>query len=112
GRREPHPTRPGRGGARGASRLGWLRAIPATPRAIRRLGCRRDSPAHRGRKKKPLSPPVLLAQEEEIQQLIARYQSHAPHGAAVAELERLVRTAVFKSANALVGWLLQQTVER
>lgn len=44
--------------------------------------------------------------------MIARYQSHAPHGAAVAELELLVRTAVFKSANALVGWLLQQTVER
>jgi len=33
-------------------------------------------------------------------------------GAAVAELEVLVRTAVFKSANALVGWLLQQTIER
>ena len=33
-------------------------------------------------------------------------------GTAVAELELLVRTAVFKSANALVGWLLQQTVER
>lgn len=30
----------------------------------------------------------------------------------MAELELLVRTAVFKSANALVGWLLQQTVER
>ena len=44
--------------------------------------------------------------------MIARYQSHAVQGAAVAELELLVRTAVFKSANALVGWLLQQTVER
>jgi len=30
----------------------------------------------------------------------------------VAELEILVRTAVFKSANQLVGWLLQQAVER
>jgi hypothetical protein len=30
----------------------------------------------------------------------------------VAELEILVRTAVFKSANALVGWLLQQAVDR
>jgi hypothetical protein len=30
----------------------------------------------------------------------------------VAELELLVRTAVFKSANALVGQLLQQTVDR
>lgn len=44
--------------------------------------------------------------------MIGRFQSHAPHGAVVAELELLVRTAVFKSANALVGWLLQQTVER
>lgn len=30
----------------------------------------------------------------------------------MAELEVLVRTAVFKSANQLVGWLLQQAVER
>jgi hypothetical protein len=30
----------------------------------------------------------------------------------VAELELLVRTAVFKSANELVGWLLQQAVDR
>ena len=44
--------------------------------------------------------------------MIARYEAHAAHGTAVAELELLVRTAVFKSANALVGWLLQQTVER
>jgi hypothetical protein len=30
----------------------------------------------------------------------------------VAELEILVRIAIFKSANALVGWLLQQAAER
>jgi hypothetical protein len=30
----------------------------------------------------------------------------------VAQLELLVRTAVFKSANDLVGWLLQQAVQR
>ena len=30
----------------------------------------------------------------------------------MAELEILVRTAVFKSANQLVGWLLQQAVDR
>ncbi len=30
----------------------------------------------------------------------------------MAELEVLVRTAVFKSANELVGWLLQQAVDR
>jgi len=62
--------------------------------------------------KKTLSPTLLLAQEEEVQQLIARYEAHAAHGTVVAELELLERTAVFKSANALVGQLLQQTVER
>ena len=30
----------------------------------------------------------------------------------MAQLEVLVRTAVFKSANELVGWLLQQAAER
>lgn len=34
------------------------------------------------------------------------------HGQSVAELEILVRTAVFKSANALVGWLLQKAADR
>ena len=34
------------------------------------------------------------------------------HGQSVAALEVLVRTAVFKSANALVGWLLQQAADR
>jgi hypothetical protein len=34
------------------------------------------------------------------------------HGQSVAELEVLVRTAVFQSANALVGWLLQQAADR
>jgi hypothetical protein len=33
-------------------------------------------------------------------------------GNSVAQLEVLVRTAVFKSANALVGWLLQQAADR
>jgi len=43
---------------------------------------------------------------------MARFQAGAPTGVAVAQLEILVRTAVFKSANALVGWMLQQAVER
>lgn len=34
------------------------------------------------------------------------------HGQSVAQLEILVRTAVFKSANALVGWLLQKAADR
>jgi hypothetical protein len=54
-----------------------------------------------------LPPTVLLAQEEEIQQLISRL-----HGQSVAQLEVLVRTAVFKSANALIGWLLQKAADR
>jgi hypothetical protein len=53
-----------------------------------------------------------LAQEEEIQLLIAQFQSQAPEASAVARLEVLVRAAVFKSANELMGWLLQQAAER
>ena len=53
-----------------------------------------------------------MAQEEEIQQLISRFESEELHGQSVAQLEVLVRTAVFKSANALVGWLLQKAAER
>src|SRR5436305_945757 len=34
------------------------------------------------------------------------------HWVAVAQLEILVRTAVFKTANELVGWMLQQAVDR
>lgn len=35
-----------------------------------------------------------------------------PGSEALAELEPLVRTALFKSGNELVGWLLQQAIER
>jgi hypothetical protein len=48
-----------------------------------------------------------LAQDQEIQQLMVRFQADRPDGLAVQQLEVLVRTAVFKSANALVGFLLQ-----
>lgn len=44
--------------------------------------------------------------------MIAAFQARAPHGSQVAQLEVLVRTAVFKSANQLVGWLLQQAADR
>jgi hypothetical protein len=43
---------------------------------------------------------------------MAQFQSQAPEGNAVAQLEMLVRAAVFKSANQLVGWLLQQAADR
>lgn len=43
---------------------------------------------------------------------MARFQAQAPHGVAVQELEVLLRTAVFKSANQVVGYLLQRAAER
>jgi Uncharacterised protein family (UPF0236) len=55
---------------------------------------------------------ILLAQDEEIQQLILRFQAQSPHPDLVAELEPLLRAAVFKTTNQLVGWLLQQAVDR
>ena len=43
---------------------------------------------------------------------MARFAAGAPTGVAVAQLEIRVRTAVFKVANDLVGWLLQQAAQR
>lgn len=43
---------------------------------------------------------------------MASFQAQEPTGQSVAELESLVRMAVFKPANQLVGWLLQQAAER
>jgi hypothetical protein len=44
--------------------------------------------------------------------LIQRFQSQEVRGEAVAQLELLVRTALFKSASALLGLLLQQAADR
>ena len=43
---------------------------------------------------------------------MARFAGQAPHGQLVQELERLVRSAIFKPANSLVGSLLQGAVDR
>lgn len=43
---------------------------------------------------------------------MARFSAQAPTGTAVQELEVLVRTALFKPANALVGFLLQAAADR
>ena len=43
---------------------------------------------------------------------MARFQSQEPNGQLVESLELLVRAAVFKSAAALVGLLLQQAADR
>jgi len=43
---------------------------------------------------------------------MARFAAQAPKGSAVLQLEGLVRAAIFKPANQLVGWLLQQVADR
>ena len=65
-----------------------------------------------GAKKKDPASQLLLAQEQEIQQLMTNFGAQTPDGLAVQRLEVLVRTAIFKPANALVQWLLQQASDR
>ena len=43
---------------------------------------------------------------------MARFEAAEPNGVAVQQLEVLVRTAIYKPANALVGFLLQGAAER
>ena len=43
---------------------------------------------------------------------MARFEQTTPDGVAVQQLEVLVRTAIFKPANHLVGWLLQVAADR
>jgi len=43
---------------------------------------------------------------------MTRFQGQAPTGSLVQELEVLVRTAIFKPANALVGYLLQGAADQ
>jgi hypothetical protein len=43
---------------------------------------------------------------------MTRFQAGQPNGVAVQQLEVLVRTAVFKSANLIVGWLLQHAADQ
>jgi len=43
---------------------------------------------------------------------MGRFAAQEPTGRRVQELEVLVRTAVFKPANALIGYLLQAAADR
>lgn len=43
---------------------------------------------------------------------MTRFCSQGPHGAGVQQLERLVRVAIFQSANELVGFLLQEAADK
>jgi len=65
-----------------------------------------------GSKKKSSRPPLLLAQDQEIQRLMVHFQGQPPCGQLVQELEMLVRTALFQPASELVGWLLQGAADR
>lgn len=67
-----------------------------------------------GSKKKSPDPELLLAQDEEIQQLMTRFLAADPGQLAVAELdfEVLLRAAVFKSTNQLMGYLFQKLADR
>jgi hypothetical protein len=55
---------------------------------------------------------VILAQDEEIQQLVARFEVQPVTGEAVQQLEVLVRAALFQQARVLVGLLLQAAADR
>lgn len=43
---------------------------------------------------------------------MARFRAGEPNGVAVQQLEVLVRTAIFKPANALIGFLLQAAADQ
>jgi Uncharacterised protein family (UPF0236) len=43
---------------------------------------------------------------------MARFSAQGPSGAGVQQLERLVRVAIFQSANELVGFMLQEAADR
>ncbi len=43
---------------------------------------------------------------------MARFQSEKPHGVAVQQLEVLLRTAIFKPANQVIGYLLQNAADQ
>lgn len=78
------------------------------------LICWWQRPVRTGRQvqKKDPTPQLLLAQDQEIQQLMTRFGAAEPNGVAVQQLEVLVRTAIFKPANALVEVLLQAAADR
>ena len=62
-------------------------------------------------KKKDPTPQLLLAQEEEIRQLIDRLQTQEGSAVSLQEMEVLLRTAVFKPTKALVAYLFQRRAD-
>ena len=55
---------------------------------------------------------MILAQNAEIQQLLSRFATEQLQGSTAQQLEILIRTAVFKSANEVVAFLFQQAADR
>src|SRR6266536_4519050 len=122
----PGPTTTSRAGKTARTSIATWRATNC-PRCVKRskvIKNSSNSPCNTPRKsslkrgqnwpaqKKDSTPQLLLAQDQEIQQVMAHFQAAAPTGGAVQQLEVLVRTAIFKPANQLVGVLLQAAADR
>ena len=102
----------------GIKRKQWPNTRPSTRSSghwwtptLNRLSTKPVANARRGQKKE-LTGPLLLAQSEEIQALIDRFTAAPATGETVQNLEGLIRTAIFKPATALVGFLLQAAAQR
>ena len=63
-------------------------------------------------KKTPVAECYNLAQEDGVQKLIAAFRAARPGGTVVADLEKLLRTAIFKPAAQLIGQLLQEAADQ
>lgn len=63
-------------------------------------------------KKKAPAPQFLLAQDQEVQELMTRFLAGAATGVSVQELEVLLRAVIFKKANEVIGFLLQKAAEQ
>lgn len=103
-----------RSGAAGRRKPPGLPAIPIACRRLRGIHQPKiPGSATRRRQKKTSAPEIALAQEAEIQGVIESFRAHGlPDGNHVAELEILLRTAIFKPLSALLETLLQQAVEQ
>jgi len=58
------------------------------------------------------TPDLLLAQNQEIEQLISNFSPKAPNGVDVQEVEVLLRAAIFKPATEVIAYLLQAAADR
>ena len=79
---------------------------------VQLLSARSREERRAGVKKKTADTNFVLAKEAEIEALMVQFAARTPTGDAVQQLEVLLRTALFKPANALLEHLLQEAVNR